>query len=178
MHYFSDYSFIEQDENARSLSFYSKKEITVIDSGILSELRRIGLEKGENVRISLHNSVDDDLHNMMIFQHNGTYTRPHKHILKSETYHIIEGNAVLVVFNEDGTVRERIDMAIGKTLLCRVGKNCYHTIVPTTEYVIFHESRPGPFLRESDSIFAPWSVEPSEKEMAMGFINTLLQSRP
>lgn len=175
MEYFKIYPFIEQDKDALSLSFYSRRKITVIDKGILSELKRIAFEKKENVRISLHNSPDDDLHNMMIFQHNRTYTRPHKHILKSEAYHIIEGNALLVVFGEVGEVKETIDMGLEKNPMCRIGKNCYHTLIPTTEYVIFHESRPGPFLREGDSIFAPWSVEPSDKEMADSFINVILQ---
>lgn len=175
VHYFKNFSFIEQDTNAQSLSFYCKEGISCVDEGILNELKKIAVEEERSVRICLHNSLEADLHNMLICQHINTYIRPHKHLSKSETYHIIEGEIALFIFNDEGEVIERFDMSPQKKVLCRIERNYYHTLIPITKHVIFHESRPGPFLKENDSFFPPWSISPDEKDKIAHFISTIIK---
>ncbi len=175
MRYFKEFPFIEQDINARTLSFYCKEGISRIDEGILNELRKIAVEEERSVRICLHNSSTADLHNMLICQYSNTYIRPHKHLSKSETYHIVEGEVVLFIFDDEGDVIDQVNMSLQKKILCRIERNYYHTLIPITKYVIFHESRPGPFLKENDSFFPSWSVSPDEKSKIAHFINTLLK---
>lgn len=174
-HYFEDFHFIEQDRNARSLSFYCKKDLSCIDKDIIDELKQVAFMDGGNARISLHATPEADLHNMIIFQHHKAYTRPHKHVSKSETYHIVEGEVALFVFDDEGTVIERFDMSLQKKIICRIEKNYYHTLIPLSNFVIFLESRPGPFLRESDSFFPQWSIEVDDKNKIADFINTILK---
>ena len=37
-----------------------------------------------------------------------------------------------------------------------VPKNTYHAMIPATRFVIFSESKTGPFLKKKDSIFPKW----------------------
>ena len=174
MNFFKDFPFIEQDTNARSLSFNCKGEITCIDARVLDELRRIVCETGLNARISVHPSAEADLHNMIICQRYRNYVRPHLHTTKSETLHLIDGELSVFIFDEEGHVIKRCDMSSAGVFLFRTSLNCYHTYVPTTDYVIYHESKRGPFTREGDSIFASWSIVESDTAQVRRFIEGLL----
>src|SRR5690349_17424629 len=50
-------------------------------------------------RLCLHRSSYDRLHDMVIALDMTTYLRPHRHEDKSETFHVIEGEASVVVFD-------------------------------------------------------------------------------
>jgi hypothetical protein len=43
--------------------------------------------------------------------------------------------------------------------LYRVAKGSYHAVFPISDYVIYHENKPGPFLGDNNSIYADWSPE-------------------
>src|SRR5580692_2291097 len=47
----------------------------------------------KRVRINLHPSSDDGLHEMFIAIQKGSYIRPHKHPSKSEAFHAVHGSA-------------------------------------------------------------------------------------
>lgn len=177
MSYFRDFPFIERDPNARSLSFYCRERHSSVNREILQELKKIACQERKSVRISLHPSPEADLHNMIICHPYSAYIRPHKHLSKAEAYQIIEGEVSIFIFDEAGEAVERFDMSPEKELVCRIEKGHYHTLVPTTDYVLFHENRTGPFLRENDSFFAPWSADPKEAAKVRDFIAALLSFR-
>ena len=58
------------------------------------------------IRICTHPDRSDRLHEMLIVHTRGTYVRPHKHLNKSESVHIIEGEVDVVVLDEAGGVRD------------------------------------------------------------------------
>ena len=43
------------------------------------------------IRLCMHPSIDHALHEMLIVHRHGTYVRPHKHLDKAESLHVIEG---------------------------------------------------------------------------------------
>lgn len=59
-------------------------------------------------RICAHPDSDAALHEMFIVHERGCYVRPHKHMGKCESLHVIEGEADAVFLNEDGSVRNVI----------------------------------------------------------------------
>jgi len=176
--YFPQYPFIRQDKEAKSLSFYCKKEVVSLGRDIINELKKIAFRENVNARISMHQSPESDLHNMIILQHNGTYVIPHKHLGKGETYHLIEGSQSVFIFDEAGNIISRCDMSLESNCLYRIGKNYFHTFIPTSDYVIFHESKIGPFIREGDSIFAPWAPTGDDKASVKIFMDNLLGTKP
>lgn len=176
MDYFKNFLFIEQDINARSLSFYCKEEIIAINGPIISELRRAVTDGNRVARISLHSSPQSELHNMIICQQKGVYHRPHKHLLKAESHQILEGEMVTFIFDDNGVILHKCEMAPGENLIFRLEKNHYHISLAVSDYVIFHESKTGPFVREHDAVYAEWAPETGETKRINEFIKRLLQN--
>ena len=91
---------------------------------------------------------------MVILQQNTNFYPPHKHLRKGETYHIIKGKMACVLFNNLGKIK--LVCALKKNDIFRTPINIFHTMIPISKYVIYHESKVGPFLRRNDSIFPKW----------------------
>ena len=110
-------------------------------------------------RLCVHPGPEDLLHEMLIVLDRSTYIRPHRHAAKTESFHVIEGELDVVVFHDDGAVREVIRMGpygSGLAFYYRIMEPCYHAVVVNTPHVLFHETTNGPFNR-ADTDFAAWS---------------------
>ena len=105
------------------------------------------------------------------------YTRPHKHTNKIESFHIIEGSFYLVIFKEDGSLREKFIVRQKQAkdyFLCRMEKNYWHMIIPISDFVVFHETTQGPFIGAEDRIFAPWSPPEGDLDKIDLFLKKIL----
>ncbi len=169
----SDYPFIKQDPKAKSLSFFCEGDISYLDHRILNGLKEMAAAERTNLRISLHASPNDTLHNMIILQYRGTYNRPHYHENKAETYHLIEGTQTVYVFDADGAVIDRCDMAVDNVFLFRFEAGYNHMSIPTSDLVIFNESKIGPFVRKRDSRFASWAPDGQSPQEVADYLKTL-----
>ena len=88
---------------------FNQEEIIDISREKIQELKESCLEtNSKSTRICLHNSVEDNLHEMLIVLPRHLYVRPHRHIGKSESFHIIEGELDVFIFDNDGNVVRRI----------------------------------------------------------------------
>ena len=121
------------------------------------------LIKKKNLRLNLHNKNNDSFHNMIIFQWKGTYIRPHKHLYKEETCHMIEGKQQIIILDDNGLNIDNCNLSVDENIIYRINKNTYHTSYIISEYVIFHESKPGPYLGNEDSIYPLWSPSSNNK---------------
>ena len=92
---------------------------------------------------------------MIILQQKKSFYPPHKHKKKGETYHIIKGSMACVLFTDTGKIKKIC--LLKKNNIFRTPINVFHTMLPITNYVIYHESKKGPFLKKSDSLFSEWS---------------------
>ena len=129
----------------------------------------------ERARICTHLSVDDSVHEMLIVHTKGTYIPPHKHLGKSESFHIIEGRLDIVMFDDAGEVVDVIEMgeyASGDTFFWRISESYYHTVIPRSEIVVFHETTRGPFRRE-DLVHGPWAPPEDDHAAARRYMATL-----
>ena len=117
-------------------------------------------------RVCAHPSVEDMLHEMLIVHGRNAYVHPHKHIGRSESFHMIEGGMTVVVFDEDGGVYEALEMAavpaLEGALYYRLSESLFHTVIPRSEVVVFHETTNGPFDR-TRSVFAPWAPKSDDQ---------------
>ena len=112
---------------------------------------------------------------MLIVHTRNTYVRPHKHLNKSESFHLIEGSVDVVIFDEAGGVAEVIrmgDFASGRRFYYRIEQPAYHTLLITSDVLVFHETTNGPFRRE-ETIFAPWAPEEQDQIARTGFLARL-----
>ena len=154
-----------KDETSKSLSFFHEQmEGIPLGVEMIKSIKRMAFKKKENIRVNLHSSPDCTYHDMIIFQWKGTYVRPHKHLDKVETCHMIEGEQEYILQNELGEVTSNEKLSADGNVIYRINNNTYHTSYIFSDYVIFHESKRGPFIPKGDSVFLKSS--PTEEDFA------------
>ena len=83
--------------------FYSSDDIIKVDRAGINQLQQKAQQGPRNrSRLCSHRGVDDPLHEMLIVHEKGIYVRPHKHVGKSESFHVIEGDVDIVLFDDAG----------------------------------------------------------------------------
>ncbi|MFA5905564.1 MAG: WbuC family cupin fold metalloprotein [Desulfobacula sp.] len=170
---FKNYPAVNEDANAKSKSFNFKTDLSFLDRTMLKQLVEFGQKEKQNARISLHTSPENALHNMIIMQLKGTYNRPHKHVLKAEAYHLIHGEQKVIIFDNEGGIRESCRMSARGRFIYRFEKNLFHMSIPLSDIVVFHESKTGPFIRQGDSVYPNWAPETDEPDKINRFMKSL-----
>tara|TARA_A100001011_G_scaffold295407_1_gene307707 strand:- start:210 stop:731 length:522 start_codon:yes stop_codon:yes gene_type:complete len=146
---------LKQDKKAKSISFFFKKEAEVFNKKHILFLEKYYKKNNKDIRICLHTTQKDKHHDMIILQQKKNFYPPHKHLKKGETYHIIKGSMVCILFSNSGKILRTYKLK--KNDIFRTPVNKFHTMFPLTKFVIYHESKTGPFLKKKDSIFSEWS---------------------
>ena len=159
--------------------YYTDKTITKIEDHDIKFLKaNVKDTQRKRIRICTHLNEGDSLQEMFIVLSKETYIRPHKHINKSESLHVIEGSADVIFFDDEGNIIEIISLSDSSSKWCfyyRINKPVYHTLIVKTDVFIFHETTQGPF-RRSDTINAPWSPKEVNFIETEEFICQLKQS--
>ena len=156
---------------------YALDNFTNVNGGDIELLKdKASMNPRKRIRFCAHKGTDDTLHEMLIIHSKGAYVRPHKHLNKSESFHIIEGHLKVVIFNEVGGIDKVINMGdytSGNIFFYRLTDECFHTVIPISDVVIFHETTNGPFCRE-DTVFASWApTEDDDYEVQEAFLDKL-----
>jgi len=148
---------------------YPAEDVVVITMTDMDELKRLAvLNPRQRVRLCSHSSPSDRLHEMFIIHTRDCYVRPHKHVGKAESMTILEGTVDVVLFHDDGTIRQVISMGApgsGKVFYQRLSDAIYHTLIIRTDFLVFHESTEGPFRREN-TVFPEWAPADQGAESA------------
>src|SRR3990172_1590735 len=121
----------------------SRADIQGLKQAALSNPRR-------RIRLCGHRNINSTLHEMLIVHTKGTYVHPHKHLNKSESFHVVEGIADIVVFDDSGKVTAVVpmgDYASGRKFFYRLSDPWFHTLLITSEFFVFHETTNGPFVK-------------------------------
>lgn len=131
--------------------------------------------KRKRIRYCVHESPNDNVHEMFIVHPRGAYVRPHKHLNKIESMLVLKGNVDYVVFEDDGSVRKVIQMgdsSSGKTFYNSMRESIFHTLLIRSEWLVFLEITQGPFERK-DTLFAEWSPEESNSLSVEKYLKSL-----
>lgn len=126
----------------------------------------------KRARLCLHHDHSDQVQEMVIGFCRESYVRPHRHMHKSESFHVIEGALLVVFFDNEGKVTRRIPMSpcgSGQTFLYRLSSSLWHTVVPLSEFVIIHETTTGPFI-PGETEFATWGPDETNIEGIKSFL--------
>jgi cupin fold WbuC family metalloprotein len=148
----------------------SDKDIDFLKEQALANPRK-------RARICAHRDSAAALHEMIIAIAQGSYLRPHKHIGKSESFHIIEGDAHVVLLDDNGEITRVIALGArgtGKSPFYRLSDDQFHMLVVQSEILVMHEVTDGPFIREQ-TIQAAFAPDEAETEKATAYLNEINQ---
>lgn len=130
-------------------------DIFVLTEIALSKLKVLAQESIYNrARINVHHDSVAKVQEMIIALTQNCIFQPHRHNNKSESFHIIEGEMFILIFNDDGTLEEKIllsanepsDIHVKRGRYYRLDSSYWHSVLPVTELVVFHETTTGPFI--------------------------------
>ena len=142
-------------------TIYNSADIFTLNSEKIEFLKNEAYKsKQKRFRYCLHHSNDHLTHEMIIVFHIDTLLIPHRHPFgRSESYHLIEGAMNVYFFDDSGEVIDAIKLEekTGNTpFLYRMSSHTWHLPVPTSEFMVYHETLTGPFLDESDIEYPDW----------------------
>ena len=161
--------------------FYAGEQVVKVNRQDVQTLKeKAHISKSIRSRLCMHKNVDSDLHEMFIVHFRDTYVRPHKHLGKSESIHIIEGSADIIIFDNDGEIKDVINMGeyrSGKRFYYRMDEEFYHTVLIDSDTCVFHETTKGPFDRDRDTLMASWSPATEETRSVKAYMDKLRQRK-
>jgi cupin fold WbuC family metalloprotein len=154
----------------------AQDSLVQVDHAELEALKTLAARSPRHrARLCAHRDSQDRLHEMLIVLTRQVYIRPHKHLNKTESFHVIEGSAIVLFFDDTGAIVEAMpigDATSGRTFYFRNDDSRYHTQIVTSDFLVFHEITNGPFNR-ADTLFAPWSPGESETAAVRSFVEKL-----
>ncbi|WP_341867513.1 WbuC family cupin fold metalloprotein [Leptospira dzoumogneensis] len=104
-----------------------------------------------------------------------TYVQAHRHKNppKPETFLVLKGKLGFLLFEEDGTVRDKhILSSDGPVYGIDILPGVYHTLVCLTETCICFEGKSGPYDPTTDKEFASWAP-PENSEGKIQYLDFL-----
>jgi cupin fold WbuC family metalloprotein len=132
------------------------KTVTRADLAALSAAAAAAARRRKNS--NLHPALDDPVQRLLNAFEPGTYVRPHRHQTspKWELMARLAGHAVLLTFDDDGVVRDRIDID-ADTPVIEIPVGTWHTLVAIETGTVLLEVKPGPYTAAAPADFADWS---------------------
>jgi cupin fold WbuC family metalloprotein len=168
---------IKTREFNEEVLFADEPVIKVGPSDIQELKDRASRNRRRTIRLCAHRDVDDKVHEMLIVHARDTYVRPHKHLTKNASFHIVEGSGEFVIFDDSGEIGEIVpigDYSTGRKFYYRLSEPRFYTLVINSDFLVFHETISGPFDR-SDTEWASWSPEESDQAAAVEFAAELVR---
>jgi cupin fold WbuC family metalloprotein len=119
---------------------------------------------------NFHQVPEDLLNRMLNAMEPDTYVRPHKHENpdKREAFIVLRGSFLIVVFDDSGNITDHVILGNKQGMYgLEIPPRTYHTLISLEEDSVIYELKDGPYIPQSDKVFAPWAPEegsPQAKE--------------
>lgn len=135
----------------------SSGEVATMDRQDIQFLKeQVPASPRKRARICIHRSPDAPIHEMIIALDRESYIRPHKHIGKPESFHLIEGRADAIFFDDAGAIAHVVRLAANESTFYHTIQGRFHMQIVRSDVLVFHEVTSGPFRRE-ETVYADWS---------------------
>ena len=106
-------------------------------------------------RLLMHFEHNNPVQEMLIAMGRDCMVVPNCSVGRSESLQVVQGELLLVIFDDNGNVLKRIEMGpygSDKTFLYRLSSTPWHTMIPLSKIVVVHEVIEGPFVNSSDPL--------------------------
>jgi len=146
-----------------------------IDSKLLDEVTaRAKASPRLRMNHNFHPELSDPVQRLLNALEPWTYIRPHKHTTKEESFVLLRGTVLAVVFNDNGTIRDHCVMnAAAGNLGVEFEENSFHMLTSLEPGSVVYEIKEGPFVPHSEGSSAPWAPQEGTPE-ARGFLARIL----
>jgi cupin fold WbuC family metalloprotein len=162
---------LERDQNAKSISYYSRSESPYIDNEIINWISDLGKNSQDSARICLHSNANDLLHEMLIFQRSCSFYPPKKHAYRDKSFHILRGVLAIIIFDEIGEIKSTQILQPKEKFYYRIRSDTYHLDYPVTDSVHL-EVVSGPF-NQGVNILADWFCDETKKNINLALNDSL-----
>jgi cupin fold WbuC family metalloprotein len=160
--------------------YYTDRSVTWVGRDGLAFLKARAAETPRHrTRLCTHPEPASGLHEMIIVHGRDAYVRPHRHIGKPESLHVIEGEATAVLLSDEGKVTERVRLGgpgSSGTFYYRIESAVFHTLLIESDWFVFHETTAGPF-DPGKTEWAAWSPDGKDVAAAETFMKSLRESK-
>lgn len=164
----------KRDDKSKAISYYCVDKAVLINQELIDSLCIESAYWGRrNIRICMHRAPTDNHHEMIILEREGHYFPPHRHFSKGETLHIIEGELGVIGFDSVGNITFSTVLGRDGDMIAHFAPDQWHLTIPINDPVIYHESKPGPFLGDDDRAFAFWAPRREDKEAGLKYIDEI-----
>ena len=163
--------------------FFSDNEVLIRAEDLIKLKEYAVKSKKRRSRYCLHRHEKDAPQEMILAICNDSYIPPHRQIGRRKSYTVLEGALRLIIFDNSGDITHSHDLKnsskdnSGKALQMEpfyihfLGDN-WHTVLPLSEIVVYHEIMSGVF---SKTEFANWAPD-QEDESKIQFMNFILEN--
>ncbi|WP_346839705.1 WbuC family cupin fold metalloprotein [Microbulbifer sp. SAOS-129_SWC] len=109
--------------------------------------------------LNVHDSVDANVQRLFIATQPDTYIRPHRHSEshKWEFFMVIQGSMSLLLFSDDGTVTDRIEMSASDIRAVEIPPNTWHSYTCNEADTVALEIKEGSYSPTPERDLAEWS---------------------
>jgi cupin fold WbuC family metalloprotein len=129
--------------------------------------------------LNVHESLDADVQRLFIATEPGTYIRPHRHSAahKWEFFMVIMGEIDLLIFDDEGTLCQRIVMAPDQTRAIELPAKTWHSYVCKKTGTVALEVKQGAYIPTPETDFASWAPAENSAEAA-DYLRWMSEAQP
>jgi cupin fold WbuC family metalloprotein len=108
--------------------------------------------------LTVHELASDLVQRFFVAADIRTYIRPHRHHTKSELLVMLRGVFEVILFDDDGQVTGREQLAAGRAAFAaEMPPNTWHTLIACQDGSTFLEIKEGPYDPATAVEFAAWA---------------------
>lgn len=114
----------------------------------------------KRTNFNFHEAAESLVQRLIIQMKRGSYIRPHRHyeMDKWEMTLALSGVFEIVIFEDDGTVRERVRLEPNSSVMAlELLPQTWHSYIALTDHASFFEIKEGPYDPARITQFAPWA---------------------
>lgn len=153
--------------------YYTADPVTFVGGEEIAFLKARAAETPrKRTRLCTHDAPEAGLHEMLIVHGQDAYIRPHRHLGKPESLHVMEGAATAVFFDETGAPNRWIRLGDGGARYYRIDNAVFHALLIESDWFVFHEVTVGPF-DPSRTEWAAWAPDGKDEAEAKRYSDRL-----
>jgi cupin fold WbuC family metalloprotein len=135
--------------------------LRTISRDLLAELvDKADASPRQRTHFNFHEGAESLVQRLIVQMRRGTYIRPHRHydLNKWEMTLALTGEVDILIFEDDGVLRERIRIAPDSEVMAlELQPQTWHSYVPLSTHAAFFEIKEGPYDPARITQFADWA---------------------